>query len=150
MITCYNQNYMWHGSGVDSGQSSQTPCTHQSSSELYHTIPYYTIHALEGHPSGPSALCHAAYYPQAAHAQLASKEAKISQQIMAKMAQHLLSLHPEATNQGWIMEGWPKSLQAARLFCSGPAGGDTGKASGDRGARRVTGNVGKVRNKKVS
>lgn len=86
------------------------------------------------------------HHLQAANAQLASKEGRISPQIFAKMAQHLLARHPEAANQGWVMEGWPKSLQAARLFCGEGAsdGSSKGLGSPDRCNRRTTGGVNKV------
>lgn len=79
---------------------------------------------------------------QAAHAQLASKEGRISQQIMSKMAQHIMARHPEAANQGWVMEGWPKSLQAARLFTCISAG-DSCRTS-DRGVKKPVGTPNKV------
>jgi hypothetical protein len=61
------------------------------------------------------------------------------------MAQHLLARQPAAANQGWVMEGWLRSLTAAQLLtCS--AGGGGGLAAGDKAAnRRSTGTAVKVR-----
>jgi hypothetical protein len=62
------------------------------------------------------------------------------------MAQHLLARQPAAANQGWVMEGWMRSLTAAQLLtCS--AAVSSGLAAGDKAAnRRSTGTTVKVRN----
>lgn len=75
---------------------------------------------------------------QACNAQLVSKEGRIAPQLMAHILQHLLARDPAAINHGWVLEGWPKNLAAARLMTcsSGPEGGK----QGDRAAnRRATG-----------
>jgi hypothetical protein len=82
---------------------------------------------------------------QAAHAQLSSREGRISQLLLARMAQHLLARHPAAANQGWVTEGWMRSLTAAQLLtCS--AAGSSGLTAADKAAnRRTTGTGVKVR-----
>jgi hypothetical protein len=81
---------------------------------------------------------------QAAHAQLASREGRISQPLLARMAQHLLARHPAAANQGWVMEGWMRSLAAAQLLTCSTAGSG-GLTAADKAAnRRATGTAVKV------
>jgi hypothetical protein len=55
-------------------------------------------------------------HTQAAAAQLASKEGRLSQALMARLAQHLLSRLPAAAKQGWVLDGWPRTLAGARAF----------------------------------
>ena len=51
--------------------------------------------------------------------------------LMARLLQHLLARLPKAANQGWVLEGWPKNLAAARVMAreaqiavtKGPAAG---------------------------
>lgn len=63
---------------------------------------------------------------------------------MAKLAQHLLLRHPTAIKQGWVMEGWPRSLGAALLATAmGPqAGNCTASGSSAGGAGGVDGSGG--------
>ncbi|WIA29875.1 hypothetical protein OEZ86_012344 [Tetradesmus obliquus] len=74
---------------------------------------------------------------KAAHTQLASREGRISQPLLARMAQHLLARQPAAANQGWVMEGWMRSLAAAQLLTCSAAGGMT--AAEKAANRRTTG-----------
>lgn len=82
-----------------------------------------------------------------ANTQLTGREGRLSPQLMARLAQHLLLRQPSAVKQGWVLEGWPRSLSAAVLFTSvGAAGaggsisssGGTGSEMGgkEKGARR--------------
>ena len=48
---------------------------------------------------------------------------------MARLAQHLLLRHPLALKQGWVLEGWPRSLSAAMLVTSVGAAGSAGSGS---------------------
>lgn len=93
---------------------------------------------------------------QAANAQLSSREGRLSPQLMARLVQHLLLKHPTALKQGWVLEGWPRSLSVALLatfVSAGGSGGSNGsspggpEAAGKAGGRRdSTGGVGaKVR-----
>lgn len=66
---------------------------------------------------------------QVADAQLGSREGQLSPQLMARLAQHLLARHPAAAKQGWVLEGWPRSLSAALLLTSVVPGGGGGAAS---------------------
>lgn len=65
---------------------------------------------------------------------------------MAKLAQHLLARHPLAVKQGWVMDGWPRSLNAACLMTSVGAANSSSSSSmsssgggtegGGKGSRR--------------
>lgn len=71
---------------------------------------------------------------QAANAQLMSGrggDGRLSHQLMARLAQHLLLRHPVAVKQGWVLEGWPRSLPAAGVMTSlvGAAGSSTASSS---------------------
>ncbi|WIA09806.1 hypothetical protein OEZ85_009181 [Tetradesmus obliquus] len=85
---------------------------------------------------------------KAAHTQLASREGRISQPLLARMAQHLLARQPAAANQGWVMEGWMRSLAAAQLLTCSAAGGMT--AAEKAANRRTTGGSVKSMDKKKS
>jgi hypothetical protein len=68
---------------------------------------------------------------QVATSQLSGREGRLSPQLMARLAQHLLLRHPLALKQGWVLEGWPRSLSAAMLVTSvGAAGSGGGSSSG--------------------
>lgn len=99
-------------------------------------------HTLTKHQTSSVYCMHhparAPVFMQVCNAQLASKEGRIAPQLMAHILQHLLARDPAAIIHGWVLEGWPKTLAAARLMaCSnGPEGGK----QGDRAPyRRVTG-----------
>lgn len=101
--------------------------------------PNVTVHAM------PLTCCDVGAFHcclQAAHTQLASREGRISQPLLARMAQHLLARQPAAANQGWVMEGWMRSLAAAQLLTCSAAGGMT--AAEKAANRRTTGGSVKV------
>jgi hypothetical protein len=58
---------------------------------------------------------------------------------MARLAQHLLLRHPLALKQGWVLEGWPRSLSAAMLVTSVSAAGSAGSGSSSGGAASEAG-----------
>jgi hypothetical protein len=61
------------------------------------------------------------------------------------MAQHLLARQPAAANQGWVMEGWMRSLTAAQLLTCSTAGAGGPSAADKAANRRSTGGAVKVR-----
>jgi hypothetical protein len=69
-----------------------------------------------------------------ADTQLGGREGRLSPQLMARLAQHLLARHPAAGKQGWVLEGWPRSLTAALLLTSVAAGGGGASSSSSGGA----------------
>jgi hypothetical protein len=91
--------------------------------ELFHPLPH-----------SPPAHIHT---PQLANTQLASREARLSPQLMAKLTQHLLFRHPVAIKQGWVLEGWPRSLSAAMLMTAVSAAG-VGSSSSSGGGEVVS------------
>lgn len=111
------------------------------SKAYYHT----SCHAAAVYPPelNMTIMPFTAFVLQLANQQLASREARLSPQLMAKLTQHLLLRHPTAIKQGWVLEGWPRSLHAAMLMTSvGAAGGFGGEMSaagsdaGGKGNRR--------------
>lgn len=89
-----------------------------------------------------SGLLFAAGSVQAANAQLNSREGRLSSQLMARLAQHLLLKHPTALKQGWVLEGWPRSLSAALLATFVSAAGSGGSNSSSSGGAEVAGKAG--------
>jgi hypothetical protein len=76
---------------------------------------------------------------QVADTQLGGREGRLSPQLMARLAQHLLARHPAAAKQGWVLEGWPRSLSAAVLFTSVVAGGGGASSSSSGGGSEASG-----------
>ncbi|KAF8073252.1 Ak7 [Scenedesmus sp. PABB004] len=71
---------------------------------------------------------------KAAAAQL-GREGRLSAPLMARLAQQCLARDPAAALQGWVLDGWLRSLAAARAFAAQP---DERRAAGERGGRRAS------------
>lgn len=90
--------------------------------------------ASGGWPPALAPLTPLAAVPQAAAQQLSGREGRLSPALMASLAQHLLGRHAIAKKQGWVLDGWPRSLQAAAALFSAAQGSGLGGISGSSGS----------------
>ena len=63
---------------------------------------------------------------QALATEVGGKDGRASARTMARLLQHLLARHPDASRRGFVLDGWPRMLAQARAAFSPQAAAGAG------------------------